>query len=63
MASQKKKLQKVAIKFRKENPTQHTVYSFLLSKMARFIEKHVVAEVTVGFDRNGKYYEYANNTR
>lgn len=63
MASQKKKLQKAAIKFRKENPRQHMVYSFLLFNMARFIKKYVAAEVTVGFDERGNYYEYANNTR
>lgn len=60
MANQKK-LQKAAIKFRKENPeTVHYVYSALLSRMANFITKSGAAEVTVGL-KDGKYYEYANN--
>ena len=59
MANQKK-LQKVAIKFRKENPTLHYAYSLLLSWMSAFIKKYGAAEVTVGFN-NGEYYERANN--
>ena len=58
MANQKK-LQKAAIKFRKENPRLHYVYSALLSSMANFITKSGAAEVTVGL-KDGKYYEYAN---
>lgn len=52
-----KKLQKAAIKFRKENPRLHYVCSALLSRMANFITKSGVAEVTVGL----KDGEYANN--
>ena len=55
-----KKLQKAAIKFRKENPRLHYVCSALLSSMARFITKSGATEVTVGI-KNGEYYEYANN--
>ena len=59
MANQKK-LQQAAIKFRKENPRLHWVYSALLSGMANFITKHGAAEVTVGF-KNGEYYAKANS--
>lgn len=59
MANQKK-LQKAAIKFRKENPRLHSVYSFLLSGMARFITNSGAAEVTVGF-KNGEYYAKTNS--
>ena len=59
MANQKK-LQKAAIKFRKENPVQHKVLSLLLSRMANLITKSGAAEVTVDI-KYGKYYEYANN--
>lgn len=59
MANQKK-LQKAAIKFRKENPGLHYACSALLSKMAKFITKSGEAEVTVGL-KDGEYYEYANN--
>lgn len=59
MANQKR-LQRAAIKFRKQNPTLHATYSALLSAMARFITKSGAAEVTVGL-KNGEYYEYANN--
>lgn len=59
MANQKK-LQKAAIKFRKENPRLHYVYSVLLSRMANFITKSGAAEVTVGLE-DKVYYEYANN--
>lgn len=55
-----KKLQKSAVKFRKENPALHAQMSSLLSSMSRFIAKKGVPEVTVGF-KFGKYYEYANN--
>lgn len=58
MANQKK-LQKAAIKFRKENPILYYVYSALLSGMANFIIKSGAAEVTTGL-KYGKYYEYAN---
>lgn len=61
MANQKK-LQQAAIKFRKQNPALHAIYSALLSAMARFIAKSVAAEVTVGI-KNGEYYEAANNKR
>ena len=60
MASQKK-LQQAAIKFRKENPRLHWVYSALLSGMANFITKHGAAEVTVGYNKHRTYYEYANS--
>ena len=56
----KKKLQKAAIKFRKENPKLHYVCSALLLRMADFITKSGAAEVTVGL-KYGEYYEYANN--
>ena len=59
MASSKK-LQKSAVKFRKENSALHAQISSLLSSMSRFIVKKGVPEVTVGF-KNGKYYEYAND--
>lgn len=59
MANQKK-LQKAAIKFRKENPRLHYACSALLSRMANFITKSGAAEVTVGL-KDGEYYEYANN--
>lgn len=60
MANQKKKLQQAAIKFRKQNPLLHAMYSDLLSAMAKFIKKSGAADVTVGIE-NGHYYEYANN--
>lgn len=60
MANQKKKLQQAAIKFRKQNPVLHVVYSALLSAMTRFIKKSGAAEVTVGI-KDGKYYETANS--
>ena len=47
MANQKK-LQKAAIRFRKENPELHRAYSGLLSMMANFIIKSGAAETTVG---------------
>lgn len=56
----KKKLQKAAIKFRKENPKLHYVCSALLLRMADFITKSGAVEVTVGF-KDGGYHEYANN--
>ena len=59
MANQKK-LQQAAIKFRKQNPALHAIYSVLLSAMARFIAKTGAAEVKVGV-KNGEYYETANN--
>lgn len=57
----KKKLQQAAIKFRKQNPALHATHSALLSAMARFITKSGAAEVTVGYDKHGEYYEAANN--
>lgn len=60
MANQKK-LQQAAIKFRKQNPTLHATCSVLLSAMARFITESGAAEVTVGYDKCGEYYEAANN--
>ena len=59
MANQKR-LQKAAIRFRKENPELHRAYSGLLSMMANFIIRSGAAETTVGV-KNKKYYEYANN--
>lgn len=59
MANQKK-LQKAAIKFRKENPRLYHVCSALLLKMANFITESGAAEVTVSL-KDGKYYEHANN--
>lgn len=59
MANQKK-LQKAAIKFRKENPRLHYVCSALLSRMANFITTSGAAEVSVGLNGGG-YYEYAND--
>ena len=59
MANQKK-LQKAAIKFRRENPHLHGVCSVLLSRMTNFITKSGAAEVTVDL-KDGEYYEYANN--
>ena len=55
----KKKLQQAAIKFRKQNPALHATCTQLLKKMAEFITKSGVPEVTVGI-KNGWYYEYAN---
>ena len=60
MANQKKLLA-AAIKFRKENPRLHWVYSALLSGMANFIRKNGAAEVTVGYNKRRAYYEYANS--
>ena len=59
MANQNK-LQKAAIKFRKENPRLYHVCSVLLLKMANFITESGAAEVTVGL-KDGKYYGHANN--
>lgn len=59
MANQKK-LQKAAIRFRKENPELHRAYSGLLSMMANFIIKSGAPETTVGV-KYKKYYEYANS--
>lgn len=59
--SSTKKLQKAAQKFRRENPALRAVCSALLSSMARFITKSGATEVTVGYDKYGKYYEAANN--
>lgn len=56
----KKKLQKAAIKFRKENPRLYYLYSALLSGMANFITKHGATEVTTGIN-DEKYYINANN--
>ena len=47
MANQKK-LQKAAIKFRKQNPTLHATLSVLLSQMAKAIIKTGAVEVKVG---------------
>ena len=52
-----KKLQKAAIKFRKENPRLHCLYSVFLSEMAHFITKSGAPEVTGGL----KDGVYANN--
>lgn len=59
MANQKK-LQKAAIRFRKENPELYRTYSGLLSMMANFIIKSGAPETTVGV-KYKKYYEYANS--
>lgn len=56
----KKKLQKAATKFRKENPAKHSFYSMLIGSMAEFITRSGVPEAIVGFE-NGRYYEHANN--
>ena len=56
----KKKLQKAAIKFRKENPRLYYLYSALLSGMANFITKYGATEVTTGI-KDEKYYINANN--
>lgn len=56
----KKKLQKAATKFRKENLAKHSFYSMLISSMAEFITRSGVPEVIVGFE-NGRYYEHANS--
>lgn len=56
----KKKLQKAATKFRKENPVKHSFYSALIDSMAEFIERSGATEVAVGF-RNGILYERANS--
>lgn len=53
----KKKLQKAATKFRKENSVKHSFYSMLIKSMAEFITR---SEVIVGFE-NGRYYEHANS--
>ena len=56
----KKMLQSATVKFKKEHPSLHNVYSTLCSKMALFIAKTGALEVTVGF-KNGKIYGYAND--
>lgn len=56
----KKKLQKAATKFRKENPANILFYSMLIGSMAEFITRSGVPEAIVGFE-NGRYYEHANN--
>ena len=48
------------MRFQRENPASHTVYSILLSFMAGFITKSGAAEVTVGI-KDGKYYGTANS--
>ena len=58
MANQKK-LQRAAIKFRKEYPIKHSLCCYLLSRMAKFIVKSGAVEVTVGI-KNENYYETAN---
>ena len=55
-----KKLQKAAVKFRKENSERHLFYSRLINHMAQFIRKSGATEVTVGLTRYGAYYKHAN---
>lgn len=59
MANQKK-LQQAAIKFKRENPRTHFVICKLISNMANYIRKSGAPEVTVGINKYGEYYEYAN---
>lgn len=61
MANSKKKLQQAVINFRRENPVLHFTCSVLISAMSRFITKTVAAEVTVGINKYGKYYEHTNS--
>lgn len=56
----KKKLQFVAAKFRRENPRSHFMICNLISRMANYIRKSGAPEVTVGIDKYGGYYERAN---
>lgn len=56
----KKKLQKAATKFCKENSVKHSFYSMLIKSMAEFITRSGAPEVIVGFE-NGRYYEHANS--
>lgn len=55
----KKKLQKAAAKYRRENLKQCLRYSHLLFMMKQFILTDGAPEVTVGYKGN-KYYEHAN---
>lgn len=55
-----KRLQQATVKFRKENPMQHFAICRLISGMANYIRKTGVAEVTVGINKYGEYYEQAN---
>lgn len=55
-----KKLQKAAIKFRKENSEKYLFYSRLIKCMAEFIKTSGATEVTVGLTSYGAYYEHAN---
>lgn len=43
----KKKLQKAATKFRKENPAKHSFYSMLIDIMAQNIKTTGASEVSV----------------
>lgn len=56
----RKKLQRAAVKFRRENPTEHSIVCILISRMADYIRKSGVTEVTVGVGKYGDYYEHAN---
>lgn len=60
MANGKKKLQKAATKFRRENPEIYNVCCILAKNAANFINKIGATEVTVGFE-SGIYYERAND--
>lgn len=55
-----KKLQKAAIKFRKDNSEKYLFYSRLIKRMAEFIKTSGATEVTVGLTSYGTYYEHAN---
>lgn len=56
----KKKLQFVAAKFRRENPRSYLMICGLISRMANYIRKSGAQEVIVGIDKYGKHYERAN---
>lgn len=61
MTNGKKKLQKMATKFRRENPALHNVCCVLTSRLSSFIKKTGSSEATVGLTTQCGYYEYAND--
>ena len=60
MANGKKKLQRMATKFRSENPGVYNLCCVLANRAAAFINKIGAPEVTVGI-QSGIYYERAND--
>lgn len=53
----KKRLQSMSTKFRRENPRLHRSCEILIKYMSRFIKESGAPEVTVGYN-GGDYYEY-----